>query len=69
METIESFNYQMKDPYSNYDFLNQEPEDVKQEEECPECGKSIDECHCYSPCCGASIICHDICSECGEHCI
>jgi hypothetical protein len=49
--------------------LNERTEDVQQEEECPECGLTVDECKCYSPCCGAVIILHDICSECKEHCI
>lgn len=40
---------------------------------CEECGKEIGsgdigECRCYSICCGAPIIMHDICSECKEHC-
>lgn len=52
--------------------LNPDPEyadKIEQIEECSICGKDIDECRCFSPCCGAEIICHDICSECGEHCI
>jgi hypothetical protein len=49
--------------------LNERVEEVKEEDLCEECGKHIDDCKCYSPCCGAPIILHDICSECKEHCI
>jgi hypothetical protein len=52
-----------------------EPEEEKPfDNACHECGKSLDYesdisdmCQCYSPCCGAEIIHHDICSQCKEH--
>jgi hypothetical protein len=74
----ESFYSGMHEPdgYGAFDEaqLNECTEDVKQQDECPDCGKACDEhgyftCNCYSPCCGAPIILHDICSECKEHCI
>jgi hypothetical protein len=36
-------------------------------EECEECGELIEKCKCYSPCCGAPIVCGDLCSSCKEH--
>jgi hypothetical protein len=35
---------------------------------CDDCGKTYDDCLCFSPCCTATIIHSDICSKCGEHC-
>jgi hypothetical protein len=50
--------------------LNEAPD--KPDEICEECEKpigsgDIGECRCYSVCCGAPIIMHDICSDCKEH--
>ena len=66
METIESFDYQMKDPYADFgpDDFDRE-EDVK---ECPLCdGKGYDEL--LSECCGATREPDwAICYECRDHC-
>jgi hypothetical protein len=63
----------MRDPYEGADFeevLNERDETIKmQEEECENCGLTIRDCKCYSPCCGAPIILHDVCSNCQKHCI
>jgi hypothetical protein len=55
------FIHEMKDPYEGADF------EELQVEECPLCGNTIDECKCYSPCCGAPIVFGDLCSQCHEH--
>jgi len=71
---IESFDYEMKDPYEGADFeetASERTEDTR--DECDVCGKKVDDegyytCSCYSPCCGARMIddC-DICPDCKEH--
>jgi hypothetical protein len=68
-------NFQVESFYQNFEEnyesdLNERSETIQeQEEECPECALTIRDCKCYSPCCSAPIILHDICSNCMEHCI
>ena len=58
------FGYSESDS-DGYD--SREPNEAEQINECPDCGLVAEECTCYSPCCGADIICNDICSQCREH--
>lgn len=44
------------------------PVEICEECELPIGSGDIGECRCYSVCCGAPIIMHDICSDCKEHC-
>jgi hypothetical protein len=64
---VESFYQNFEEDYSSEDQLYERIEDIQQQEECPECGETIEICKCYSVCCGAEIILHDICSQCFEH--
>lgn len=54
-------------------YQSKDESEDKEPEICEECEKpigsgDIGECRCYSVCCGAPIIMHDICSDCKEHC-
>lgn len=61
--------YHCFDCSSEFDELNgYDDGDVLVNDVCPECGSENWEELVDSPCCGAEIICDDLCSKCKEHC-